>query len=138
MPGSYFVDVANRLVYTRAWGVLSFDIITAHAATLKADPRFDPGFRQIVDFRDVTEIALTSTEVREFAALTPFRRDAKRAFVVASDEAYGMVRMFGTYREADPAHLGIFRAIEPAMEWVGLVPNAPWPPQAPDKTFGKE
>ena len=138
MPGSYLVDLSQGIVFTRAWGVLSFDICKAHATTLEADPRYDPGSKQVVDLRDVTRITLTTTNVHELAGLTPFRRDARRAFVVASDEAFGLVRMFSTYLEVDPTQFGIFRSIEPGMQWVGLDPNAPWPPQAPDKTFGEE
>ena len=41
MPGSYLIDVANGIVFTRAWGVLADDEIIAHAQTLRADPRFN-------------------------------------------------------------------------------------------------
>jgi hypothetical protein len=138
MPGSYLIDVPRRIVFTRGWGALTDADVTAHAETLRADRRFDPAFRQIVDFREVREIRVTSAGVQHVAANNPFRPEARRGFVVALDQAFEMLHMFGLYTEADATQFGIFRALEPAMEWVGLDPATPWPSQAPDATFGKQ
>ncbi len=48
MPGSYWIDVSRGIVFSRGWGVLTDEEITAHAETLCAGSRFDPGFRQVV------------------------------------------------------------------------------------------
>lgn len=135
MPCSYLIDIPNRIVFSRAWGVLTDKEIIAHATTLKPDPRFDRGFRQVGDFLGVNAILLTSAAIRAVALDNPFPRDAKRAFVVPSDEAYGLARMFTLYLDADPSAFAIFRALEPALEWVGLPRAALWPDKGPDKTF---
>ena len=137
MPASYLIDVANGIVYSKGWRVLTDEQIAAHATTLVADPRFDPGFRQIVDFRELTEIKVSGAGVRDVARMNPFRRDARRAFVVGSEEAYGLTRMFGFFTDANEDQFRIFRAIEPAFEWINLDPASPWPGGAPDKTFGE-
>lgn len=136
MPGSYFIDVPRGIVFSRGWGVLTDEQIAAHAETLRSDARFDPGFRQIVDFRDLSDIRVSGTGVREVARQNPFRRNARRAFVVKSEEAFGLIRMFASYTDSSGDQFAIFRAIEPALEWIGLTPTTPWPVEPPDATFG--
>jgi hypothetical protein len=67
--------------------------------TLAADPEFDPSFRQIFDFRRVSELTVTGAVVtaavlRWKAGLNPWDESAKRAFVAQSDLIFGMSRMF--------------------------------------------
>ncbi len=135
MSGSYLIDVPRGIVFSRGWGVLTDAEIFAHAESLRSNARFDPGFRQIVDFRELREIRLTGAGVHAVAQNNPFRRDARRALVVVTDEAFGLARMFELFTEADPEQFRIFREIGPALEWIGLDPNTPWPGQMPDATF---
>lgn len=137
MPSSYLIDVERGIVFSRGWGVLTDQDIFDHAATLAADPRFDPGFRQIANFGDVTDFQVTSKAVREVAGRNPYHRDARRAFVVASDEGYGLCRMFWSYIEASAEDFTIVRTMAPALEWIGLDPHMPWPAEVPDKIFGE-
>ena len=106
-----------------------------HARALRDDPRFEPGFRQLIDFRDIDRIELTTKGVQHVAHRNPFRRDARRAFVVTQEEVFGMVRMYWSYAEADPDQFRVFRVIGPALEWVGLDATAPWPTETPDALF---
>lgn len=135
MPGSYRIDVTGGVVYSRAWGALTDAEVAAHGQALLADPRFDPGFRQIVDFLELTDIRLSGAGVREIARHNPFRQDARRAFVVASDEAFGLTRMFWMFTNSSADAFQIFRALEPAFEWIGLERTASWPAGPPDVTF---
>jgi hypothetical protein len=116
--------------------VLTDEEIAENAKTLRADPRFDPGFRQIVDFRELTEIHVSGAGVRDVAHVNPFRRDARRAFIVTSEEAFGLTRMFGLYTDSSEDEFAIFRTLEPALEWIGLDPRTRWPDRSPDATFG--
>jgi hypothetical protein len=136
MPGSYWIDVPRLIVFSRGWGVLTDEEIISHARTLRADPRLAPGFRQVVNFLELSEVRVTSEGVSTVARHNPFPRDARRGIVVPSDGTYGLTRMFQIYMEAESEHMGIFRALGPALEWVGLDPGTPWPAQAPDATFG--
>ena len=136
MPGSYRIDVPRGLVFSRGWGVLTDEFILAHAAALRADERFDPGFRQLVDLREVVGLQVAAEVVRDVGRNNPFRSDARRAFVVSSDEVFGMTRMFGHYANADTEQFGVFRALGPAMEWLGEDSDAKWPAEPPDATFG--
>ena len=135
MPGSYLIDVTRGIVFTRAWGAVTDGEILAHAAALRADTRFDSGLRQIADFRELTELRVTHAGVSSLARANPYDRRARRAFVVPSGEAFGVVRMFGLYADTDDEQFRIFHEIGPAMEWIGLEPGEPWPSQPPDATF---
>ena len=135
MPVSYLIDTTRRIVFSRGWGVLTDAEIAAHPHALRADARFEAEFNQIVDFRALTEIRVSSGGVREVARMSPFKRDARRAFVVATDEAFGLTRMFGFFTDSSHEKFAIFHEIEPALEWIGLDPATPWPTEPPDATF---
>lgn len=136
MPSSYWIDTERGILFSRGWGALSDEELLACANRLRVEPRFRPTFRQVVDFRDLKEIQVTSEGVRSLAQIHPFHRQAHRAVVVSSDAAFGLTRMFALLADADPEHFGIFRSLEPAMEWIGLPAATPWPPNAPDAIFG--
>jgi hypothetical protein len=136
MPGSYLIDLQRGLVFTRGWGVFTDHELLWHAETLRADPRFDPEFRQVVSFLDVSEVRVTAEGVRALAQINPFRRDSRRAIVVPSDLVFGLTRMFEAHTNSDQEQFRIFRVLEPAFEWVGLDPAASWPAGEPDATIG--
>lgn len=136
MPYSYLIDTQRGIVFSRIWGVLTDEEVLSHATGLKEDPRFSPGLKQVIDFRELTDMQLTTHGLRKLAHLNPFHPDAKRAFVVDTDEALALSRAFWTYTEAGVDGYTLFRSLEPAMEFVGLDPKAPWPDGPPDKTFG--
>ena len=136
MPGSYLIDVPKGLVFSRGWGMLTDAELHWHAETLGADPRFDPGFRQICTFLDVTETRVTPEGVRALAQMHPWRPDSRRAVVVPSDLTFGLARMFEAHVRADPDQFRVFRTIGPAYEWVGLDASATWPAREPDAVIG--
>ena len=135
MPGSYLIDVPRRIVFSQAWGVLTDDEVISHARTLRDDPRFEPTFRQVIDFRGLLEMKITTAGVRGVAERNPFRTDSRRALVVASDEAFGMARMDGSYSDSAPDQFQVFRELGPAMAWVGLDPATEWPRERPHAMF---
>jgi hypothetical protein len=136
MPYSYLIDTERRVVFSRIWGVLTDDEVISHATGLRDDPRFEAGFNQVIDFRELTDLQLTTPGLRKLAHLNPFRSNAQRAFVVDTDEALALSKAFWTYTEAGVDGYTLFRSLEPAMEFVGLDPKTPWPNKAPDKSYG--
>jgi hypothetical protein len=136
VPGSYLIDMPRRIVFTRAWGVLIDDEMIAHARALRADARFEPAFHQVIDFREVSMMKITTPGVLGVAQRNPFAPEARRALIVASDEAYGLARMYAAQIASGDNQIRIFRVFGPAMEWVGLDATAEWPADAPHATFG--
>ncbi len=121
MPADYTIDNAHRVVFSRAWGVLTDDDLLEHQRRLKADPAFDPSFNQLFDFRAVTESRLTSEGIRLLARRNAFGAHAKRAFVVLSPVMFGMMRMFEILTADDPDELRVqVNHIAEAYRWLEL------------------
>lgn len=122
MPADLKIDVVRRLVLTRLWGVVTAADLTDGRRHMIAHPSFQPDFSQLVDLRDLISIEATSAEIQQLAAGAPFTPESKRAFVAKSDLAFGMARMYESYRES--THPGdqirIFRNMADAELWLGL------------------
>ena len=120
MPLSYVIDKQRRLVTSTASAVVTYSDLTAHQSRLKNDPDFDPTFDQLVDGTAVTQIDLTTDNVRAIARQRLFAAGSRQAFATSSEFAYGMARMFELYR--DSAGTGrlvrVFNGLEAAQEWL--------------------
>ena len=81
-----------------------------------------------MDMSDVTEIALPScARVRNLATLSATMDDrhsnSKFAIVAPQDLAFGIGRMFESYRELDERstkQVAVFRSMQPALAWLGI------------------
>ena len=120
MPGAYTIDLARSLVLSRGWGVLTDRELLAHVRALTADPRFAQHFRQLADLRDVTDLQVTASTIREMVRLNPFGAGSRRALVVTSDVVFGMARMYQILRDESPDEFRIFRKVDGALQWLGL------------------
>jgi hypothetical protein len=130
MPATYRLDLGNRVVWSRGWGVVTDEELQAHSRALGADPRFEPSFRQLQDLTDVGEPIVTPTGLRILAQLNPFGKNARRAVLVADDVTFGLARMHEMLRGASGDELQVFRDRAAAVEWLGLPPS--WTPPAAD------
>ncbi len=118
MPASFMIDVARRIVYSRAWGVLVDADLRQTQRGVREAPGFEPDFRQLYDFSEVTEVRVTSEGVQDMARHSPFVRNARRAIVVTSDVAFGMVRTFQIVGNRETPQFRIFRDRRLALEWL--------------------
>ena len=99
MPAFYKIDKERRLVMTAASGVLSLADALSHLERLSKDPDFDPSYTQIADFMQVTKIELSAQNIHDLAQRSIFSPQSRRPFIVPSDVAYGLARMFEILRE---------------------------------------
>ena len=120
MPCDYTIDLARSLVLSHGWGVVTDREFLAHARALTADPRFAPNFHQLVDLRDVTNVQLTASGIRELVSLNPFGAGARRAVVVTNSVAFGMARMYQILSDDSPDELQIFRKMDNALQWLWI------------------
>jgi hypothetical protein len=118
MPASFTIDVARRAVYSRGWGVLVDDDLRETQRGLREAVGFESDFCQLYDFSDVTEVRVTGEGLREMALQSPFDRNARRAVVVDSHVAYGMVRLFQIVGDRETPEFQIFRHREDALRWL--------------------
>src|SRR5258706_14697093 len=98
MPAVFSIDAKLGVIFSKATGVFSRVEALDHIGRLFRQPDFRPEFNQLLDFREITKLELSGGDIRDLAARTIFSPRSKRAFVVSSDEQFGLSRMFGTHR----------------------------------------
>lgn len=121
MPIEFFVDAPRGVVFSKATGVFSAADAIRHRDRLSRDPGFRPEFKQLLDLLEVTQIKISGEEIRNLAQQTVLGPGAKRAIVVSSTNAFGLGRMFGSYREIYGAEeIRVFRNKAEALAWLQL------------------
>ena len=65
MPTSYQIDTAVRVIFSKAEGLLTDEDLLAHQNQLREDPAFNWSFDQIYDFREASEVRVTSDTVQD-------------------------------------------------------------------------
>jgi len=119
MPAFYKIDKERRLVISTGAGILTMAEILAHQKKLGNDPDFDPGFSQLIDFSQVSELDLDASDIRVLAQRSIFSPRSRRAFIMPTELAYGLGRMYGMLRESAGEHgIGVFRDLEEALDWI--------------------
>jgi hypothetical protein len=131
MPVSFKIDSQLGVVRCRSWGAISDNELTAYARALASDARFDPAFSQLVDLRGVQSFHLTIDGVRELASLNPFAATSRRAVIVGTDFAFGMVRMYQSCLR-NSENLLVCRTAREAFSWLGLEAGTAWPADSAD------
>jgi hypothetical protein len=122
MPWNYEIDADHRLVRSRAWGVLTYQEITALRLRYTGDPAFRSDLSQLYDLRDVTSVTATLDELQEVATHASFGPGTRRAFVATHPVPYAFSRMYEAYRDFNGGQeeIEVFRSMEEAEKWLGL------------------
>jgi hypothetical protein len=121
MPADYRIDLGKRRVWSFATGDLSYDDMTDHMNRLAKDPQFDPTFSQMLDFRGIKIVGLTSQQVVDLAEVRVFSRHSKRAFVAPEPTNFGLARMYEALRATKgDDHIRVFMDYDEALEWLDL------------------
>jgi hypothetical protein len=126
MPIEYEIDSASKLVTARVTGILTHDDINGYQHDVWTRPELE-GFDEIVDVSEVESIAYESgrrvSETASLAASTDSKKHPSRLAIVAiTPVAYGLARMYQTYRETTPGStklVKVVRSLAEAHEWVG-------------------
>ena len=125
MPADFYIDVPRRMVFSQGDGVLRFADFRGHMDRLLRHPDFRPEFNQLLDFREVKDVVISTEEIVLLAARNVFSPKSRRVFVVNSDLHFGLVRMFGSHREfAGEQGIQIFRELKSALDWLSLTEAA--------------
>ena len=125
MATSYKIDKDLEVVYSTASGVATDEEFLAHQRQLSRDPDFQPYFRQLLDGREITSLEVTPEGIRALIAGNPWGSGARRALVAADETAFGMARMFELGRPNPQDEFRVFRSMEKARAWLGLLPETP-------------
>lgn len=122
LPIGYTIYKQHRLVVSTRSGRLTTAEIRACMDQGRNDPDFNPGFNQLVDWREVTFVDMSGDETRRLANIPPFSPESKRAVVAPDPAVFGMGRMFATYHEMSnsPSQLAVFYDLASALTWLGI------------------
>ena len=124
MPITYRIFEPHRLAYAEGTGLLTDEHIASHAHQLLSDPKFELGFRELLDLSPVTDNALTADGVFKTADAVIVHKErlahSNLAIVASNDEMFGMARMYETNLSLYLEGIQVFRTIDPALEFLGL------------------
>jgi len=105
MPAHHTIDNRNKLIVTTWDGdVVDIDLIealTKYQQDIQCHPHY-LGYNEIVDFSEVRKIKVTTEGIKNIGrrASTTDQNgiDRRLAFIVSSDLAFGLARMYEVYR----------------------------------------
>ena len=120
MPASYVIDPARKLVVTQVWGAATDEDILEHGRRLRADPLYDPTFRQLADMSGVTEILVKTGTIEDVSRGQLFEPGTQRAFVASNDAVFGLLRKYELHAETMGQTIRVFRVRQEAETWLGL------------------
>jgi hypothetical protein len=126
-PVDHHIDHDRRVVLAKGRGTLTDQEVFAYQREVWSRPEV-AGYDELMDMSEVEHIALPSVDrVRELASLAaamdPRWPESKFAIVAPNDLAFGLGRMFETYRGLDDRstkQARVFRTLAEAWAFLGL------------------
>ena len=125
MPIEYQIDHDRGIVLARAIGNLTAEDIFKYQREVWSFPEVK-GYNELIDMSNVEKIESSThdktVELAHLSASMDDRKIATKFAIVASDPlAYGMGRMYETYRNLNPRstkEVRVFRSMNDAMGWI--------------------
>ena len=117
----FAIHVDRQIVFSYAQEDFTYADALDHIQRLGRDPRFQPHYRQIIDFRDVADPRTSTDEVRALARHDVFGPDSRRALVAPADVSFGLARIFDAMRELrGETGIRVVRTVEEGARWVDV------------------
>ena len=120
MPIKCYVDNMKEIVFAAGTGILTAEDVRTQRRRIIDDPEFQPYYDLLIDLSGVTEFQISSAEMRVISIEQIFNKRTRRAYVVPTEAAYGMLRMHTILSDAEPDEMQVFRDIAEARSWLGL------------------
>lgn len=124
MPIGYRYDAALNTVFASAEDPLGDAELLEFGRRLATDPALPHGRRELIDLRGLSRSDVSSRALHEMAeAFRAEDRDtpgSRVAIVAFEDWAFGLSRMYQTFRDGSPVELRVFRELGAARAWLGL------------------
>ena len=128
MNATHKIDSELRIIFTHWKGEASGESMMAalndYQQTLLSDHAL-LHYHELVDFSGITDVKLSTEEIIQLGRLAsnldPQTGKHKLALVVGSNLAYGLARMYASYRNAgkkSAKKIAVFREYDPALEWL--------------------
>ena len=122
MPADFELVPGTRTVHSRGWGALTDADLLDHMAQIAAlfkSRSIDSDWAQIADFGGVDNVdCVTTAGIRRAAEENPWPQFAVRAFVVVTDEQFGLLRMYQALGDPKTGDIGITRSVVDAHAFI--------------------
>jgi hypothetical protein len=123
----YRIDHKRRLVLTKGRGTLTDADVFGYQREVWSRPDV-AGYSELMDMSEIVHIAVPSQDrVRELAKLSAGMDDlskgSKFAIFAPTDAAYGLGRMYQTFRDLQrqgTKQVGVFRTLEEALVFLEI------------------
>jgi len=127
MPIRYEIDESRRLVLVTGTGIVTHGDVLAHLTELNEDGRYQAPMKKLVDYRDVSDIQI-STDASVVIATTKKKLSdrfagEKCAFVASTDAVFGTARVHEARVDGAGISTSVFRDLDEAMAWLELNPK---------------
>ena len=144
MPITYRIDHERRIVIARGYGTLTDDEIFSYQSEAWSGKDVI-GYNELADLTLVLKIESPSAQrVQALASIAahmdPKSLPSRLAVVAPGDLAYGLARMFQSYRELENSStkdVQVFRVFSDALAFLNISESVPLPPLPPG-TAAKE
>jgi len=127
LPITYEIQHDKKLVHARVSGTLTRDDAFQYQQQVWSSPEVR-GYNQLVDASDMGHVDIpfpSADAMRELSSLAASMDDpstrTRFAIVATSAFAYGLARMYATYRALDARStrvVSVFRSVEDATAWL--------------------
>jgi len=127
LPITYEIDHDHKLVRARITGTLTRDDAFQYQQHVWSLPEVR-GYNQLIDASEMGHVDIpfpSADAMRELSSLAASMDDpaikTRFAIVATSAFAYGLARMYATYRALDTRStraVSVFRSVEDAMVWL--------------------
>jgi hypothetical protein len=138
MPITFRIDHERRIVIARGYGRLTDDDLFSYQREAWSGKDVI-GYNELVDLTLVSEIESPSVQrLRALASIAahmdPASVPSRFAIVAPGDLAYGLGRMFQSYRELESSStkdVRVFRMLSEALAFLEISQSVPLPPIPP-------
>jgi hypothetical protein len=124
MPIEYEIVESKKLVIAKGTGVITCNDVLRHLDDLSNDNTYIAPMKKLVDYRDISDIQLSSEEARTIAdrkkALIKIFYREKCAFVAPEDITFGTSRVHEALTAGVDMYTEVFRNIDDALNWLDV------------------
>ena len=120
MPVKVEVDRTRKLVVTFYSGEVTDADVRQQIADINRHSPYDPDYRVITDFTQVTQFEISAEQIRDVAATASPLAKARRVMVAPSDIAYGTSRMFQALAWHTRPNITVVRTLAEAYDVLGV------------------
>ena len=120
MPVKVEVDRIRKLVLTFYSGEVTDSDVKQQIADINRHAPYDPDYRVITDFTQVTQFEISAEQIRDVASTASPLSKASRVMVAPSDIAYGTSRMFQALATHTRPNITVVRTLAEAYDVLGV------------------